>query len=913
LIAQSTARARALRDWTTDRGSRVVIAIGLFLVAYLGWQVFRWGGRGHQQAIGDSAFWPINLAASLLCWRIARRRDFEPRVRRAWWLIGAGLLSYLLGDIIQFIYESILHAVPYPFPSAADLFYLGFYPLALVGILQFPRVRRTRAGLVSAALNGSTLLVAAMAIVWFVLLAPVEETLGGTLLQKIVTIAYPCGDLVLLCGVTLLLIERSSAFRGWVQFLFSMSLVVFVVTDIIYGRLLLSNSYIGGDPIDTGWMVAIALMALSANEVGTTSGKPFTERSALLDREGTWFLPYVTFAVTFGLMVASFGDGDDRAKGAIGFTAAAAVLVLACLRWSSIEKNRQGRYFQALVERVSDYVVVLNQEFVPSYVSPPLLRLLGLPLETSTDRNTLARLVVPDDLPIIRASIERAFATPGSDTHAELRLHGTDGGVLHMMSVVTNLLADSAVRGLVIVLHDITEKARLEDELRHQALHDSLTGLPNRALINDRLAQMPTAVRRHQSEIAVLYIDIDDFKDVNDSLGHGAGDELLRAVARRLDQIVKERDTVGRVGGDEFVIIAETESGVGAATKIAQRVLDSMIEPFAIEGVPGRVLSASVSVGVAIGGFALPSNLLRNADLALYRAKASGKNCFAVFEPEMYEAAAEKAELEQDLNDALTRREFFLVYQPIVDLETLTPIGVEALLRWRHPTRGIIGPIDFIPILESRGLITDVGRWVIEQACEQAVRLQPRGAPLKMSVNVSPTQLMNARFVADVEKALIKARLAPERLLLELTESALLAEPAIVATNLDSLKSLGLTIAIDDFGTGYSALNYLRKLPIDILKIDRSFVSDIEHSAEAGILVRSLVDLGRELGISTIAEGIEDQEQLRMLRSAGCDLGQGYLFARPMPANELAEYLEEIDHSSPRDVVPANRSSSGAT
>jgi diguanylate cyclase (GGDEF)-like protein/PAS domain S-box-containing protein len=903
LIAQFTARTRALRAWTIDRGSRVVIAIGLFLVAYLGWQVFRWGGRVNQQAIGDSAFWPINLAASLLCWRIARRRDFEPRVRRAWWLIGAGLFSYLLGDVIQFIYESILHAMPYPFPSAADLFYLGFYPLAFAGILQFPRARRTRAGLVSAALNGSTLLVAAMALVWFVLLAPVEETLGGTLLQKIVTIAYPCGDLILLCGVTLLLIERSSAFRGWVQFLFSISLVAFVVTDIIYGRLLLSNSYIGGDPIDTGWMVAIALMGLSAHEVGRTSGKPFSERSALLDREGTWFLPYVTFAVTFGLMVASFGEGGDRAKGAIGFTAAAAVLVLACLRWSSIEKNRWGRYFQALVERVSDYVVVLNHDFVPSYVSPPLLRLLGLPLETSIDRNTLARLIVPDDLPIIRASIERAVATPGSDSHAELRLHGTDGGVLHMMCVVTNLLADPAVRGLVVVLHDITEKARLEDELRHQALHDSLTGLPNRALINDRLAQMPTLMQHHHSEIAVLYIDIDDFKDVNDSLGHGTGDELLRAVARRLDQIVKGRDTVGRVGGDEFVIIAETESGIDAATLIAQRVLDAMVEPFSIEGVPGRALSAGVSVGVAIGGFALPSNLLRNADLALYRAKASGKNCFVVFEPEMYEIAAEKAELEQGLNDALTKREFFLVYQPIVDLKTLAPIGVEALLRWRHPTREIIGPADFVPILESRGLITDVGRWVIEEACEQAVRLQRRGAPLNMSVNVSPTQLMNARFVGDIEKALIKSRLDPERLLIELTESALLAEPAIVATNLDSLKSIGLRVAIDDFGTGYSALNYLRKLPIDVLKIDRSFVSDIEHSAEAVILVRSLVDLGRELGISTIAEGIEEQAQLTTLRAAGCDLGQGYFFAKPMPSDALFEYLEGLENIPRHDLM----------
>ena len=398
----------------------------------------------------------------------------------------------------------------------------------------------------------------------------------------------------------------------------------------------------------------------------------------------------------------------------------------------------------------------------------------------------------------------------------------------------------------------------------------------------------------------MLYVDIDDFKDVNDSLGHGAGDELLRAVARRLDQIVRGRDTVGRVGGDEFVILCEAQNGSETATLIAQRILDAMVEPFEIDGTPGRALSASVSIGVAVGGFALPSNLLRNADLAL-SAKASGKNCFVVFEPEMYELAAERAELEQDLNDSLVRGEFFLVYQPIVDLDTLAPLGVEALLRWQHPTRGIVSPADFVHILEDRGLITDVGRWVIEQACDHAVRWQREGAPLNMSVNVSALQLMNVRFVADVEKALIASRLDPARLLIEITETALLVEPATVAANLNALKSLGLRIAIDDFGTGYSSLSYLRKLPIDVLKIDRSFVSDIE-SSETAILVRSLVDLGTKLGISTIAEGIEEPSQLSALRSVGCDLGQGYLFAKPMPSEALAVYLDTWNQASPSDL-----------
>ena len=898
MIGQMAATKDALRKWSADRGSRVVIAIGIFLVAYGAWQIFRWGCPAHQQAIGDAAYWPVNFIVVLLCWRVARRGDLDRRVRRAWWLIGAGMLSYLIGDVVQFVYEVILRAVPYPFPSVSDLFYLIFYPLALAGIMQFPRAARTRAATIRAGLYGSTLLVGSAAVVWFVILAPDADT-PGDLFSRLVTIAYPCGDLLLLFCVTLLLIGKSSVFEGRVLYLFSASLMVFVVTDLIYGRLLLTNSYIGGDPIDTGWMVSIALVGVSANEFWRTTNNGLTTDPPKLDHEGFSFLPYVTFAVTFALMVASLGRESDIAKGAVGFVAAAVILVLACLLWSSIEKDRQGRYFQALVERVSDYVVVLDRELEPTYISPPLLRLLGLSVDIAIDGRTLRQFVLEEDQPIVQASFERASANPSSDTRSEMRFRGADGDTIHMIGVTTNLLDDPAVTGLVLVLHDITEKARLEDELRHQALHDALTGLPNRALINDRLAQMPTAARRHQSEIAVLYIDVDNFKDVNDSLGHGAGDELLQAVARRLDRVVKGHDTVGRVGGDEFVVLAEIPNGTETATLIAQRVLDAMVEPFEIDGAPGRTLSVGVSIGVAVTGFGPPSDPLRDADLALYRAKASGKNCFVVFEPEMYELAAKKVELEYDLSDALVRGEFFLVFQPIIDLDTLAPLGVEALLRWQHPTRGVIGPEDFIPLLEDRGMIVDVGRWVLNQACVHGSRLQRDSMPLSMSVNVSAHQLRSDRFVADVGQVLATSGLDPALLVIELTETALLVEPETVAATLKSLKSLGLRVAIDDFGTGYSALAYLRKFPIDILKIDRSFVGDIDHSDEAAILVRSLVDLGRELGIAPIAEGVETRSQLSALRSAGCHIGQGYLFAKPMRPEALVEFLATWKREAP--------------
>jgi diguanylate cyclase (GGDEF)-like protein len=428
------------------------------------------------------------------------------------------------------------------------------------------------------------------------------------------------------------------------------------------------------------------------------------------------------------------------------------------------------------------------------------------------------------------------------------------------------------------------------DQLQHQALHDSLTGLPNRALILDRIDRMLARSRREHSEVAALFLDIDNFKDINDTLGHRAGDELLVSVGVRLMSAVRANDTVGRLGGDEFVVLADGVSLEAGVDVVAERLLDVMATPFIISAskVP---LNVSASIGIAEGDRATPEALLQDADIALYQAKAAGKRRAVKFMPSMQESVDHHRRLEVDLQGALQSNEFFLMYQPTVDLATGGFTGVEALLRWKHPDRGVVLPDDFIPALESSGLIIPVGAWVLHEACRQGALWQGRGHRFTVSVNISAKQLERDQLVTDVREAISISGFDSSKLILELTETALMHDSGATLSRLMLLKALGIRVAIDDFGTGYSSLAYLRQFPIDILKIDRSFVSGIADSRESEALVHTLVQLGKVLGIETIAEGVETNDQRSRLETEHVDTGQGFLFARPLAVADLDRLL----------------------
>jgi diguanylate cyclase (GGDEF)-like protein len=449
------------------------------------------------------------------------------------------------------------------------------------------------------------------------------------------------------------------------------------------------------------------------------------------------------------------------------------------------------------------------------------------------------------------------------------------------------------------------ELKRREEELSFLATHDPLTGLPNRTLILDRIEQMLARAARNQTPVAALFIDLDNFKGINDTLGHAVGDELLRAVAARLDGVIRGGDALGRLGGDEFVVITETLSLTTGPELIAARLLDALKQPFILGAEQETRLTVTASIGIAAGKQTTAEELLRGADIAMYRAKWDGKNGFVVFETDMQDVMQHRMELEMGLRDALANDEFFLVYQPTLNLSDMSPNGVEALIRWNHPERGVIQPDAFIPLLEETGQILEVGRWVLNAACLQGAKWRKAGYPLSIAVNVSARQLDTDQLIADIENALAVSELDPEALTIELTETALMRDAEQTGRRLTTIKALGVRIAIDDFGTGYSSLAHLQRFPVDALKIDRSFISALRHNQEGETLIRTLVQLGKALSIETLAEGIEQQQELSLLKDEDCDSGQGFLFARPLDIAATEDFLKQWADSVAKVPPPA--------
>jgi diguanylate cyclase (GGDEF)-like protein len=437
----------------------------------------------------------------------------------------------------------------------------------------------------------------------------------------------------------------------------------------------------------------------------------------------------------------------------------------------------------------------------------------------------------------------------------------------------------------------LEELTRRQEELSFLATHDDLTGLPNRTLIRDRLEQMLVRAGLSQTPVATLFIDIDNFKHINDTLGHSVGDELLCAVAARLDSGVRGTDALGRLGGDEFVVIADGISLGAGPELIAERLLEALREPFHLESVEEMQVYVTASIGIASGFRTDADELLRHADIAMYRAKWDGKNRYVIFESDMESDVQSRMELEMDLKQALANDEFFLVYQPTFDLVEMMPSGMECLIRWRSPTRGTVQPDAFVPVLEETGMIISVGTWVLTEACRQAAVWHAAGHPVNVAVNVSGRQLDDEDFLGHVEAALAASGLAAASLTIEITETTLMRNAEDTARRLLEVKRLGVRIAIDDFGTGYSSFAYLQQFPIDALKIDRSFISRVGEGHEGEILLRSLVQLGKALSIETLAEGIERPQELSVIRQEHCDSGQGFLFARPLEAGTVEAFL----------------------
>ncbi len=459
----------------------------------------------------------------------------------------------------------------------------------------------------------------------------------------------------------------------------------------------------------------------------------------------------------------------------------------------------------------------------------------------------------------------------------------------HMIVTGAPLKEHGAHEGLLISMIDISERKLAESQIRHMAHHDALTGLPNRVLFQDRLEQAIIRANREANQFALMFLDLDHFKDINDTLGHPVGDALLQMVSERLTDCARETDTVARLGGDEFAIICGDLDDGGDIVELARRIITSIGTPFPIQS---EIVHTATSVGITI----YPSDcdeldkVIKFADLALYHAKENGRGTYYFFDSHMDEKVRERKELENDLRDAIMQAAFQLAFQPQVDLADGTLRGTEALVRWKHPDRGIVAPDQFIPLAEDTGLIRQIGEWVLVEACQRASTLRSEGVDLRVAVNLSAVQFKDKNLLAYVKGALNDSGLAADRLELEITESMVMDDMERAVDTMRQLSDIGITLAIDDFGTGFSSLSYLRKFPVDILKIDTSFVRDIFVDDEAKSIIKTIIALGRNLNLELVAEGIEEQAQADFLRDAGCDIGQGYMFGRPGPVEQLIRW-----------------------
>ena len=875
---------------TSWRRVAIVAALPIYGGAILAWFLAGWGGPELHAVLAPIVFVPMLLFVIAMTFR-ASWVGRSSATRRAWGVIGLAISAYAFGNLTWLYFGVTGQAIP--FPSIADAGFLAFFPVILIGLGLLPRERPE--ALLRSVLDMALVMVGAGVLVWWLVLGPVVAATGGQPgTTVLVAIAYPVGDLVVLFALLVALLARLTETPRTVLVLLAVGLVINVAADLVYARLSLEDSYTSGIWSELPYVVVWIAMGTAAAIQGTSSGRLAAGAKAASLRPIT-LLPYLAVvAVYVPLGVSSFsGDGSDRVlvAGAI----VATLLVVGrqvytarqnALLISQRASARETARFQTLIKNASDVILVTDPSGQISFATPsaePLFERGMAMLQNSS----LTDLLAPAEAPMVRAMLDAATQRPGISAPLVFQVARAEERWVEMR--VSNLLEDSLISGLVATIHDVTERRAFERQLESQALHDPSTGLANRVLFADRVEQAIVRAKRSKRPPAVLYIDIDDFKRINDTLGHAAGDEVLVQVAQRIKRTIRGEDTAARLGGDEFSVLVDETATEGEPVALANRLAAAFSLPFEAAG---STVSLSCTIGIHRSArLEVPAgDLLRNADIAMYVAKRDARGGHVVFQEAMYADTVDRVHLETDLRIALDRGELRLLYQPIVSIADGSLKGVEALLRWHHPERGLVMPMEFIPVAERSVEIRRIGRWVLEEACRTVSGWSAiGGASLIANVNVSVVQL-EAGFVAQVASVLTESGLPPSQLVIEITESVFSEDRVEVVGILSELRRLGVRISIDDFGTGYSSLSRLRELPVDELKIDRSFVSQLGGEVD-GSLVSTIIHLAQELSLGTVAEGVEERAQMDRLRELGCVLAQGHLIAWPSEASVIEEML----------------------
>jgi diguanylate cyclase (GGDEF)-like protein/PAS domain S-box-containing protein len=835
----------------------------------------------------DAVYLTVVVVASGAAWWGALRQG----LRSAAVLVALGLSLTTLGDVVWFLYS---WAGQVQDVSVADVAYLGGYVALALGLVRMANTGgRSRGQQFDGWLDGAGVFVAILMLVWQLSVAGTVTDNTLPVLTRIVWALYPALDAAFIGLVFRLVVTRARGQRA--PLAVAAGAACWLVSDL--GFLLMADPEAASVGFDTGWLLGALLLAAAAGAPGRPASGG-AERGEAVPSLARLAVSLGALLVPAGLELFRDVTGAANAPVTVfGGTAVLALLVFVrvarLLRAEAAARalvGSQQRYSAALARHSSDAVAVLSAG--GRLLSDPagLRSVLGADAPAVPTAGDLVRLsgVDRDEA---RRVFAQALAAGGAVVDAELPCR-REGEQRWLGVRLADLSTDPDVGGVVVHLTDITDRKRAEEALTHQAFHDALTGLANRVLFADRVGQALRRRARGDGAAAVVFIDLDGFKAVNDTLGHQAGDALLREVADRLRSTVRAGDTVARLGGDEFAVLVEASGdGVAPAGATADRVLAALARPMELAG---QRVTISGSVGIAVAtADATGESLVRDADIAMYAAKVSGRGRSVVFDPGMRIAAVERRRLEQELSGALAAGQFRLVYQPVVDLADQRVLGFEALLRWDSPTLGAVPPTRFIPVAEDLGLIGEIGAWVLREACRTAAdwrREHPAAADTTMSVNVSAVQLTAPDLLDHVRGALTASGLPASAVVLEVTETALVGNPERAAASLAALRALGVRVALDDFGTGYSSLGHLQQFAVDVLKIDRSFVATISGEEEMPPIVRGLVDLGRALDLEVVAEGIESEGQRDRLLEGRCASGQGYLFARPLEATD-AELL----------------------
>jgi len=821
----------------------------------------------------------------------------DPAARRTWWLLTAALGVYSAGNLANSTYW--LFGVD-PFPSIGDVFFLGFYPLVFAAVLTVIRTAAVRVQWARLALDTTILMLGFGAFFWFCVIAPTSaaqhdpDVLKYVLAQSYIALN---GLMLLACSV-LLMHSGATPIQRHALMLLTLGFSSMSIADIVWAMSKVDGSYIPGGVSDViylscyVWLAAAARQQLRAEPAARRAPGAFS--IALMQG-----MPYVAMMISFMVLVyveSSTLSSPVNMMTAIIFLLTSLVIVRqgvlsrddALLRERRAAGIVEARY-ASLIKNASDVIMTTDADGRLQFASPAAERAFSIHPDDLVGRN-LFDLWVDGERERLTAFLAEVAGTRGRVVGPiELAVETGDRRSI-LECVGSNLTDDPAIAGLALNFRDVSERKVLEEQLRKLAFHDPLTLLANRSLFWNRVEHALALAQRSQQHVAVMFLDLDNFKYVNDSLGHDAGDRLLQAAAQRLVKSTRPSDTVARLGGDEFAILLEGIRSEADVERIATPITAAFNRPLMLDG---RETDASASIGVACsrpGDDA--EQLLRNADIAMYNAKAAGKARFVLFQPHMQEQLHDRLLLEQDIDLALARNEFFVEFQPVVDLTQRELLGVEALVRWKHPQRGLVMPGAFISIAEESGRIVELGRRVLLDACTQVRAWSDTvaaGSGLRVAVNISGRHLQQGNLVADVRHALEVSGLEPGNLVIELTESTIMQNTEANLERFRELKALGVRLAIDDFGIGYSSLSYLHRFPIDILKIDRAFVSRLTEQDGGPELARAVVMLGTTLGLETIAEGIENEDQAAALLDLGCVAGQGFLFARSSTLDVVAK------------------------